>query len=109
MQTLIQAYCRRGPSLRERIARDRRLSRFDLEVIKEKQPGRSPGWLKLRSRNERIPGVANVEWDKGLKLLTCRVVTKLGNPPDRLVGDLVSYLIRGHGTRVESITVALRR
>lgn len=109
MQTLIQVYCRPGPSLRERIAHDPRLSKFDLEVVKERQPGRSPGWLKLRSCSESIPGVANIEWDKSLKLLTCRVVTRHGNQPDRLVGDLVSYLIRRHGRRVDSISVALRR
>lgn len=109
MQTVIHVFCRRGLSLRERVARDRRLSRYGLEVIREKQPGRSPGWMKLRSTRGAAPGVVNIEWDKDLNLLTCRVVTKLGNKPKRLVGDLVAYFLGAHWSRAEALSIALRR
>jgi len=109
VQTVIHVFCRRGRSLRERIARDRRLTRYHLEVVKAKQPGRSPGWMKLRSTRGSVPGVANVEWDKDLNLLTCRVVTKLGNKPKRIVGDLVAYFLGAHWGRAEAVSIALRR
>jgi len=109
VQTVIHVFCRRGRSLREGIARDRRLARYCLEVVKEKQPGRSPGWLKLRSTTGSVPGVVNVEWDKDLNLLTCRVVTKLGNKPKRIVGDLVAYFLGAHWGRAEAVSIALRR
>jgi hypothetical protein len=109
VQTVIHVFCRRGRSLRERVARDGRLAKYGLEVIREKQPGRSPGWMKLRSTRGAAPGVVNIEWDKDLNLLTCRIVTKLGNKPKRLVGDLVAYFLGAHWSRAEALSIALRR
>src|SRR5580704_2570282 len=63
MQTLIQIYCHRGPSLRERIAVDKRLPDHLLRVVAQQKPGRSHGWMKIRSTNPGRRGAMNVQWD----------------------------------------------
>jgi len=108
MQTVIQVYCTRGGSLRERIADDASLNKHLLLVVKELQPGRSPGWMKLRSTETDRHGAINIEWDAGTSILTCRVVTRNRGKPDRIIGDFLEYLLARHRRRVQSVTLAPR-
>jgi hypothetical protein len=107
MQLLVQVHCNRrrgGGSLRERIAGDGRLARFDLAVQKELTPGRNPGWMTLSSTERGRAGAIKVEWDKDANQLTCRVVTR-GRAPARVVGDLIAYLLKHHHKRIRALVV----
>jgi hypothetical protein len=106
MQILIQVMCRRGKSLREAIAGDSRLERHGLQVTRQMQPGRAPGWLKLHSTQER--GAVNIEWDAQSAVLSARVITRGTRKPSPIVGDFVNYVLARHGSRVESIITAVR-
>ena len=108
MQTVVHVYCRRGLSLRDAIARDPRLDQHRLEVVRAHQAGRNPGWLKLHSTDPERPGAVNIEWNRDLNILTCRIVTKLGNKPAMIVSDLVKYLLACHWGRLESVTISRR-
>jgi hypothetical protein len=108
VQTLVQVYCSKGPSLRERIARDAKLEKHLLQITKEQQPGRKPGWLKLRSTESDRHGAINVEWDADTGILTCRVITRSGGKPNLIVGDFVEYLLARHRTRVRHLVVIPR-
>ena len=107
MQIVITALCKKGNSLREAIAGDDRLDAFRLQVVKQLQPGRSPGWLKIRS-TERQRGAINVQWDGQAQVLTARVVTRGSRAPSAIVGDFINYLLARHGRRVVAITTAQR-
>jgi len=104
MQLLVQVYCRGTGSLRNRMAGDRQLEKYRLWVEKEQTPGRKPGWMKLQSTGRVRRGAINVEWDADAKLLTCRVITRVGRPAG-IVGDLVSYLLARHHRRIKAILV----
>ncbi|MBA2684299.1 MAG: hypothetical protein H0U66_07410 [Gemmatimonadaceae bacterium] len=104
MQILIHALCTKGGSLREAIANDSRLGRYELEILREKQPGRAPGWMKIRSAGE-TPGVLNIEWHPQTSVLSARVVTR-GSKASPIVGDFVNYLLRQHSRRVRTIITA---
>lgn len=108
MQTVVQVFCTPGRSLRDAISGDRRLDRHSLDVIAAHKPGRNPGWLKLRSRKPERRGAINIEWNRDLRLLTCRIVTKLRNRPNMIASDFVDYLLSRHWRRIESITIAPR-
>lgn len=108
MQTLIEVYTTRRASLREAIAGDARLADYDLEVVKEHQPGRQPGWLKLRSRRRDRPGAINIEWDGGVRALRCRVVNRGATRPHAIIGDFVDYLLSRYRSRIEWMQVAPR-
>jgi hypothetical protein len=104
MQTLIHVYCSHGPSLRERIAKDVRIKSYGLYVVKEHQPGRSPGWLKLRSTEANRHGAINLQWDAP-GILRCRVVNRGAGKPSPIVGDFVEYLLARHRKRIRTISV----
>jgi hypothetical protein len=106
MQTVVQVVCTRGPSLREAIVKDRRIQRHDLEVAWQKQPGRRHGWAKIHSTGNR--GAMNVAWDANTNILVCRVVTKGGNRPNRIIGDFVDYLLGRFKRRIEAINIIPR-
>lgn len=108
MQTLVQVYCTKGPSMRERIAEDARLHKHLLRIKKAHQPGRSPGWMKLHSTERDRHGALNVEWDPATSILTCRVVTRNGGKPNLIIGDFVEYLLARHRKRIQSVTVVPR-
>jgi hypothetical protein len=108
MQILIQVLCTKGRSIRQAIADDPRLDRFALQVTKEAQPGRAPGWLKLHATDE-TRGALNVEWDAQSSVLSARVVTRGSRRPSPIVGYFVNYLLQRHEGRVQSITTAIRR
>ena len=105
MQILIHALCSKGASLREAIANDAQLGRHGLEKLREKQPGRAPGWMKLRSATE-ARGVLNIEWHPQSSMLSARVITRGKGKPSQVVGDFINYLLRRHGGRVRTIITA---
>ncbi len=107
MQILVQVLCSKGQSLREAIANDPRLGSYNLQVIREKQPGRAPGWMKLHSADS-ARGALNVEWDVQSAVLRARVITRGSRKPSPIVGDFINYLLARHGSRVQSITTAYR-
>ena len=108
MQSIIQITCYRGGSLREAIASDTRLEKYNLTVMRQKTPGRSPGWAKLHSTDPEIRGAINLEWDPATKTLLARIVTKGKNTPDRITGDFIAYLIRRHRKKIRSILLLPR-
>lgn len=103
MQSVIQVTCYRGGSLREAIANDRRLEKYQLAVSRQKTSGRNPGWAKLHSTEPDVPGAINLEWDPATKTLMARIVTKGKNTADRITGDFVAYLMRRQRRRIRSI------
>ena len=107
MQILVQVLCSKGKSLREAIARDSRLARHDLEVTRQMQPGRAPGWMKLHATDARR-GALNIEWDAQSAVLSARVITRGSRRPSPIVGDFINYLLDRHSGRVQSITTAHR-
>lgn len=104
MQILIHALCSKGESLREAIANDTRLEKHQLLKVREKQAGRAPGWMKLRSATSAA-GVLNIEWYPQSSVLSARVITRSG-VPSQIVGDYINYLLRRHGRRVRTILTA---
>jgi hypothetical protein len=96
MQTVIQAFCWEGDSLREKIVKDKKLEDYSLTVSKQKTTGRNPGWAKLYSTENDRPGVVNIAWHGAAMMLIARVVAKGGNKPDKLVGDFITYLLARH-------------
>jgi hypothetical protein len=86
MQTIVQVVCTKGLSLRDNVARDHRLSKYDLEVVSKKKSGRSPGWTKVRRLKAGAQGALNIQWDGSTAVLTCRVVNREAGRP-KVVGD----------------------
>ncbi len=109
MQTLVQAICKKGPSLRDAIVRDPRIEDRGFVVSVVKQRGRTKGWAKLHSMFDDRRGAVNVEWDADASVLLCRVVTRGGHTPHLVVGDLVDYLIRKFKRRIVAIHVFFPR
>ena len=105
MQSVIQVVCYRGGSLREAVANDKRLEKYNLTVLRQKRSGRNPGWAKLRSSEPDVPGAMNLEWDPATKTLMARIVTKGKNTADRITGDFIAYLMRCQRRRIRSILV----
>jgi len=103
MQSVIQVTCYRGGSLREAIANDGRLEKYQLAVFRQKTSGRNPGWGKLHSTQPNVLGAINLEWDPATKTLMARIVTKGKNTADRITGDFVAYLMRCQRRRIRSI------
>ena len=61
--------------------------KFGFIKIWHKQPGRPHGWAKIHSARD-VHGAINLEWHARSRTLICRVVTKLGNKPNSIIGDL---------------------
>lgn len=108
MQTLIQVVCSGSGSLRDAVANDEKLEKFNLYVEEKRKPGRSPGWTKLHSLNPTTKGAINLHWQGDVKILTCRVVTRGRGKPAPIIGDFVRYLLSRYSRRVESIIVVPR-
>jgi hypothetical protein len=105
MQTLVQILCSNGPSVREAIASDPKLSEYGFTIIREKKPRQKPGWLKLRSQADQRQGALNIQWIAASRMLVCRVVNKRGGKPNLIVGDFVAYMLQRHNKRIKLITV----
>jgi hypothetical protein len=108
MQTLVFVACTPGPSIREAIVRDAQLSAYQLELIKEKTRGRSPGWAKLKSAVLGIDGAVNLEWDTSVYTLHCRVVTRAGGDPAPILADLIGYLFDRFPERIQAVSILPR-
>jgi hypothetical protein len=106
MQTVIQVITTGRGSLREKIMTDPQLRRFDLIPTEHQRPGRPHGWAKIHS--ETAHGAINLEWHGRSSTLICRVVTKLGNKPNSIIGDFVDYLLARHQSRILSIHIMRR-
>ncbi|MGQ0538138.1 MAG: hypothetical protein ACT4R6_04260 [Gemmatimonadaceae bacterium] len=105
MQTLVEVYCTRGKSLREAIAGHGRLAKHGLTTLREHQPGRAPGWAKLRGTLPDRRGTLNLEWDASGNVLRCRVVNRGRGRPNLLIGDFVEFLMARFRARVRLILI----
>ena len=109
MQTLLLIHCKNNKSLRERISKDEKLTGYFLQKIRDQQPGRSPGWLKLSSTDPSKAGVLNIDWNSNGQFLKCRVINKGKGRPDRIVGDFLGYLMARHRTHITFMTIVPER
>jgi hypothetical protein len=107
MQTVIQVITTGSGSLREKIMTDPQLQRFDLIPTEHQRPGRPHGWAKIHSARD-VSGAINLEWHGRSRTLICRVVTKLGNKPNSIIGDFVDYLLARHQSRILAIHIMRR-
>jgi hypothetical protein len=78
MQVLIHVISKNSDSLRKKIANDKKLGEFKLQIAKQKQMGRSPGWLTIHSTYAY--GAIKVEWIDSSRTLLCRAVTQSFTP-----------------------------
>ena len=106
MQTVIQVITSGRGSLREKIMNDIQLKQFDLIPTEHMRPGRPHGWAKIHS--ETAHGAINLEWHGRSGTLICRVVTKLGNKPNSIIGDFIDYLLARHQSRILAIHIMRR-
>jgi len=105
MQTLIHVYCTKGISLRERISTDTHLDESAMAVVKAQQPGRAPGWMKVRSTVSDRRGAINVQWDAASAVLNCRVVNRGTGKPNLIVGDFLDYLLANYRRRIRFVAI----
>jgi hypothetical protein len=103
MQILIHIVSKNSDSLRKKIANDKKLGDFDLQIAKQKQMGRSPGWLTIHSTYAY--GAIKVEWIDSSRTLLCRAVTKGNGKSQDIVGDFVRYVLARFRRRVEAMTI----
>ena len=108
MQTVVQVITTGRGSLRNKIMSDAQLEKkFGFIKVWAKQPGRPHGWAKIHSARE-AHGVINLEWHSRTGVLICRVVTKLGNKPNSIIGDFIDYLLARHSSRTLAIYIMRR-
>ena len=81
--------------------------KFGFIKVWHKQPGRPHGWAKIHSARD-VHGAINLEWHARSRTLICRVVTKLGNKPNSIIGDFVDYLLARHQSRILAIHIMRR-
>ncbi len=101
---MVHVTCYGAASLRDRIVHDRRLERYELAVVRQKTPGRNPGWAKLYAI-DYTHGAVNLEWDASTRSLLARIVNRAKGKPDVVVGRFVAYLLARHRHRIRSITI----
>ena len=89
--------------MREAIASDPRFSDFNLQIY-FKDPERPFGWAKIHS-TENKRGAINVTWNGSTRVLECRVITKLGNKPNTIIGDFLNYLLKRHFKKIKVINI----
>ncbi len=108
MQTVIHVVTTGRGSLRNKIMGDPQLEKkFKLVPTEHFRAGRAHGWAKIHSARE-AHGVINLEWHGSTGVLICRVVTKLGNKPNSIIGDFIDYLLARHQSRIVSIHLMRR-
>jgi len=108
MQTLVQVVCSEKKSLRDVIAHDEKLWKYNFYVEAKQKPGRSPGWAKIHSINSNIRGAINISWQSRVNILTCRVITKGTGKPATIIGDFVKYLLTRFSKKIESVIIVPR-
>ena len=107
MQTVIQVVTTGRGSLRNKIMSDPQLKKFELIPTEHFRAGRPHGWAKIHSARE-AHGVINLEWHSRTGVLICRVVTKLGNKPNSIIGDFIDYLLARYQSRILAIYIMRR-
>jgi hypothetical protein len=108
VQTVIQVIATGRESLRHKIMSDPQLERkFSFIKVWAKQPGRPHGWAKIHSGRD-VHGAINLEWHSRSRTLICRVVTKLGNKQNSIIGDFIDYLLARHQNRILAIHIMRR-
>jgi hypothetical protein len=108
MQTVIQVIATGRGSLRNKIMNDPQLEKkFGFIKVWHKQTSRPQGWAKIHSARD-LHGAINLEWHARSSTLICRVVTKLGNKPNSIIGDFIDYLLARHQTRILAIHIMRR-
>lgn len=107
MQTIIQAVCSPGESLRTLITVDAEHGEVGFRLLKGLQAGRKPGWAKIKSTDREHQGVINLEWIDHSNILICRIINKGAGRPDEIAGGFVKYLLSRHGRRIKLITILL--
>ena len=105
MQTIVQVICSGRASLREAIVNDKKLEDYGMKVSSQKTPGRNPGWAKIHSTDDDVPGAINLSWDSNANILSCRIIAKSANKPADLAGILVAYLLARFRKRIKAIGV----
>ncbi|MEY2528880.1 MAG: hypothetical protein QOJ05_970 [Verrucomicrobiota bacterium] len=107
MQTVIMVVTTGRGSLRNKIMSDSQLEKkFNLIPTEHFRAGRPHGWAKIHSQEAH--GVINLEWHSRTGVLICRVVTKLGNKPNSIIGDFIDYLLARHQSRILAIHIMRR-
>lgn len=81
--------------------------KFGFIKVWHKQRSRPDGWAKIHSARD-VHGAINLEWHARSKTLICRVVTKLGNKPNSIIGDFIDYLLARHQGRIIAIHIMRR-
>lgn len=109
MQVLVQVVCKRGPSMRDAIARNRKLEHHYLKVTEQKRQRRSRGWTKVRSTESGRHGAINIEWDADTSILISRVVTRGRGRPNLIIGDFVDFLLSQFPARIQAINIIPRK
>jgi hypothetical protein len=111
MQILVQVICKRGPSMRDAIARNsnKRLKDHYLQIIEQKRAGRSRGWTKVRSTESGRHGAINLEWDADTNILISRVVTRGRGRPNLIIGNFVDFLLARFPARIQAINIIPRK
>ena len=105
MQCVLVIVCTRGESLRDKIATDRRIGNFQLEVTEQKRTRRHMGWSKVHSTQPGVPGAINVQWDAHASLLVCRVITRGAREPHQIIGAFTQYLLATYYGRICAINI----
>src|SRR4051812_34775108 len=100
---VIYVVCKpRSKSMRDAIVNDRALSDYRLRLVRQKKPGRKPGWAQLVS-DEGYHGGIRIEWHGDTKVMVCRVVTRGAGNPSSIIGDFFWYLFDKHHGRIQAI------
>jgi hypothetical protein len=108
MQTLVQVVSSEKKSLRDVIAHDEKLWKYNFYIEAKQKPGRSPGWAKIHSIDPNVKGAINISWQSRVNILTCRVITKGTGKPATIIGDFIKYLLARFPRRIESIILLPR-
>ena len=108
MQTLIQVVCSEKKSLRDVIAHDEKLGKYNFFIEAKQKPGRSPGWAKIHSLDPDVRGVINISWQGRIHILNCRVITKGTGKPANIIGDFIRYLLTRFPRKIESVIIVPR-
>src|SRR5947208_15879800 len=108
MQTVIQVVTTGRGSLRNKIMSDPQLEKkFKLVPTEHFRAARPHGWAKIDSARE-AHGVINLEWHGRTGVWIWRVVTKVGNKPNSIMGDLMDYLLARHQRPILPIHIMQR-
>jgi len=104
MQVIVQVLTSSKRSLRDAIAKDVKLKDFKLKVSEQKRISRSPGWAKLHSSAKpKRHGAINIQWID--QMLLCRIITKGGGKPHKIIGDFVEYLVARFQKTIKAINI----